>query len=161
MLEWHSATAEHRSHLTSFRCTNPPYPRTDEETGEEFHDYPWELEVQRHVNRLRPPLTTPSFLLLGFDDATLAAVLEVIVAPLDRFCFIPTLAVAQDRSRNGLAGEALDLVTKVMQKYEFEDDYAVQARIDPYNYAAKSVFAGRGYQELELRNGYETWGRLY
>lgn len=161
VLEWHSATAEHRSHLTSFRCTYPPYPRIDEETGEEFHDYPWELEVQRHINRLRPPLSPPGFLLLGFDEGALAALLEVIVTPLDRFCFIPTLAVAHDRSRNGLAGEALDLVERVMQKYDFADDFVVQARIDPDNHSAKSVFAGRKYAKLEFLNGYETWGRLY
>lgn len=161
MLEWHSATAEHRSHLASFRCTYPAFATVDEETGEESHEYPWELEVQRHINHLRPPLAHPSFLLLGFENDSVAALIELIVTPLDRFCFIPTVAVDHTRSGNGLAGEAIDRVGNVMAKYDFRDDFVVQARIDPNNFAAKSAFAGRGFADLEMANGYETWGRLY
>ncbi|MEJ6555288.1 hypothetical protein PQI51_09690 [Microbacterium esteraromaticum] len=161
MLDWHSATSADIPSLRSFRCTHPPFPAVDDETGEEFHEYPWEFEVQRHLSRLRPPLSPPGFLLLGFDGSALAAAIELLVTPIDRYCFIPAIAVSHPKSRRGLAGEALDHVGTVMAKYEIRDDYVAQARLDPNNDAAKSVFSGRGYEFLETRQGYETWGRLY
>jgi hypothetical protein len=160
VLDWHRAcTPQHRSDLSRFRCTTPGEAEVDDDTGEEHHDYPWELEVQRHVRGLHVPYTPPSFLLLGYDGDYLVAVLELVVYPLDDLCFIATVAVAHDRSGNGYAGEAIDRVANVMTTYYNCRSYFVEALIDPDNWAAKSVFAGRGYEPREIRNRYESWSR--
>lgn len=162
MLDWDSAkTQEHRAHLSVFRCASPESADWDEETEEFLHDYPWEIEVQDHINRLRVPAHVPEYLLVGYDGAKLVAVLELRVHPLERFCFISAVAVAHTHSGNGLAGEAIDLVHRVMSKYGIESDYVVQARVDPDNHAAQSVFAGRGYENLGMAHGYQTWSRLF
>lgn len=161
MLAWHSAKQEHRSDLGRFRCTDPASITFDDDTGPQCEDYPWEFEVEQHINRLNVPAHPPSFLLVGYDDVGLAAVIEMQVYQLDRYCFVSAVAVAHRVSGNGLCGEALDRVPQVMAKYGFENDFTVEGLVDVDNYAAKSAFERRGYEFSGMRNGYERWGRLF
>lgn len=149
-----------RNDLRSFRCTDSS-PWVDEDTGEECHEYPWELEVERHINDWRPPAHPPNFLLLGYDGSGLASVIEMIVNPVGGHCFIPAIAVAHRVSRRGLAGEALATTAEVMALYGIQTDYVVEGRIDPNNWAAKSAFTGQGFRAVESLNGYEVWARKY
>lgn len=160
-LDWHSAGSTHRSHLSAFRCTLPDHGYFDEEEGFVCHDYPWELEVQEFINSLRPPVYPPEFLLVGYDEGGLAAVLSMRVARLDRYGFIQAVAVAQRCSGNRLAGEAIGVAAHVMGKHGFESDFLVQARIDPRNLAAKSAFTRSGYEHVGMAHGFETWARSF
>lgn len=162
MLDWRSAESQaHQSHLSVFTCTDFSTASFDEDVGFEYDDYPWEVEVQNHIHELRPPEYPPDFLLVGYDDAGLAAVVEMRVRPLDRHCFISTVAVANRVSRRGLAGEAIDQVHKVLDRYQINADYIVDAWIDPRNWAAKSVFEKRGYVHVEMRHTYEVWSQKF
>lgn len=157
MLEWHSATSEHRTALSTFRCADPANSTFDEERGWEAHDAPWEFEVQEHLNALNPPLSPPSFLLVGFDELGLAATIELHVSRLDRLCFVAAVGVAHRASGQGLGGEAVDQVHRVMVKYGFLSDYWLAARIDPDNSAAQSVFESRGFTVTGTNGRYENW----
>lgn len=157
VLDWRSATAADRTLLRDFCCTEPANPVFNEETEDFEHDLPWELEVQDHVQRLHTPLTFPNYLLLGFLDSELAAVLEVIVTPLDNYCFVAILAVSQELSGRGYAGEALAQVEGVMRSCGISNEYTVEALVDRDNFSAKSVFEKGGYHSPDNRNGYERW----
>ncbi|WP_309690343.1 GNAT family N-acetyltransferase [Microbacterium foliorum] len=161
MLDWRNAVAADRDLLRNFCCTYPANPVFNDETDEFEHDLPWELEVQDHFQRIYTPVTVPSFLLLGFLEEKLAATIELIVTPFDRYCFIPAVAVAQHLSGNGYAGEAIDRVENVASKYGWERNFTVEALIDADNLSAKSVFANRGYHSLEMRNRYELWLKAF
>lgn len=160
-LDWHSATAAHRSDLTRFQCADPAYAWFDEDEGVPRHELPWEFEVQQHIQSYHPPAHAPEFLLVGYDPVGLAAMIEMRVAPFDRYCFIAAVAVAHRVSGHHLAGEALDLVPHVMSKYGFASNFVVQARIDPENYAAQSAFTSSGYRFMEVDRGYQTWAREF
>lgn len=160
VLDWHSAKDSHRSHLSAFRCTLPEHGYFDEDEGFVCHDYPWELEVQNHIQSCRP-VTPPHFLLVGYDDVGLAAVIVLQVAPLDRHCFIEAVAVAQRVSGNGLVQEAIARASHVMSKYGFASDFLVTARIDPRNVSAQSAFTKAGFEHIESRSGFELWARRY
>jgi hypothetical protein len=127
VLDWHSAKRQdHRSYLSVFSCTDPASVTFDDEYGPQWEDYPWEFEVQQHINQLSVPARPPAFLLLGYDDEGLAAVIEMLVYDLDRYCFICAVAVAHRVSGKGVCGEALDLAPKVMSKYGYESDFVVE-----------------------------------
>lgn len=161
VLDWHSARSAHRSDLSVFRCTDPGTVTFDEESGFACHDYPWEFEVQEHINSLHPPLHPPYFLLVGYDNVGLAAVIEMRVWEFDRHCFVNALAVAHRVSGNGLAGEALDLARRVLEKYGITSDYVIEGLVDVDNWAAKSVFGRRGFVHVEMRDGYEVWAQKF
>lgn len=159
MLDWHSADRTHRADLRRFRCTDPATTTFDDERGFVCHDAPWEFEVQQYINELIPPAFVPEFLLVGYDEVGLAAVIEMRVFEFDRYCFISAVAVAHRVSGSGLAGTAIDLVHNVLSKYGLDADYFVEARIDPENDAAKRVFARRGYSCIDHYGMYEVWAR--
>ncbi|MFC5791973.1 hypothetical protein EDM22_12350 [Agromyces tardus] len=162
MLDWHSATQDHRNDLSLFRCTDPATVSFDEERGFECHDFPWELRVQDHINtELIPPLHAPSFLDLGFDEDGLAAVVEMTVSEFDRGCFIHTLAVAHRVSGRGIAGEAIDRAPILLARYDISRDFIVEGLIDRDNIAAQSAFGRHGFEHSGYRNGCERWARLY
>ena len=161
MLDWRNARTSDRPSLRNFTCADPANVEFDEERGFESHDAPWEFEVQEHVQHLNPPFHPPHFMCLGFDEDGLAAVVTFLVTEFDRHCFIPAVAVAHRASGRGYAGEAIDRVHNVLSAYGISDDYFGNARIDPDNDAAKTVFSNRGYQYLETSDGYELWGQLF
>ncbi|GGH44902.1 GNAT family N-acetyltransferase [Microbacterium album] len=162
VLDWRNASgSQHRAHLSVFRCTQPEDSTYDEDSGLETHDYPWEYEVQDYVRRRHVPAHPPEFLLLGYDDKGLAAVIEIKVSEFDRFCFIAAVAIAQRVSGRGLAAEALARVHNVMTAYRITSNYTAMARIDPDNWPAKSAFAKQGYEYLEIQEGYELWARNF
>jgi hypothetical protein len=159
-LDWHSAALKHRTDLRNFRCADPDDADFDDERGWIAHDAPWEFLVQEHVNALNPPFTLPSVLLVGYDSVGLAAILSLVIFPLDRHVFVAAVAVAHRVSGNGLAGEALDRIGPAIKTlYKIESDYYLTARIDPSNYAAKSVFAGRGFEHETYHGRFEKWAK--
>ncbi|HKT57904.1 MAG TPA: hypothetical protein VJR25_14160 [Microbacterium sp.] len=161
-LDWHSATREHRAHLSSFSCTLPDHGYFDEDEGFVCHDYPWELEVQEFIRGMHPKVAAPDWLLVGYDDDGLAAVLAMRVSPFDRYAFIQAIGVAQRASGNGLAGEAITIAPQVMGTfYKMRSDFIVQARIDPMNFAAKSVAERAGFDHIGSDYTYETWTKRY
>lgn len=100
-------------------------------------------------------------MLLGYDEVGLAAAIEMIVNHLGSYCFVPAMAVAHRVSRRGLAGEALSTIAEVMALYDIRGDYVVEGFVDPNNWAAKSVFQGQGFREVEFRDRFEVWARRY
>ncbi|MEO2132741.1 GNAT family N-acetyltransferase [Microbacterium sp.] len=160
MLDWHSATEKHRSHLSAFSCTLPDHGYFDDEEGFVCHDYPWELEVQDYVRSHKPPVHPPEFLLVGYDDVGLAAVLKMRVNRLDGYALIQAVAVAQRASGQGLASEAIAQAERVMRKYNL-NDFVVAARIDPRNHAAKSAFTSAAYSYDRTEDGFDVWNRLW
>jgi hypothetical protein len=160
-LVWHSAKQEHRQHLSAFSCTLPDHGYFDDEEGFVCHDYPWELEVQDFIRSLHPPAHTPEFLLLGYDEDGLAAVLAMRVAKFDRYALIQAVGVAQRVSGQRLSQEVIGMATTVMAKYDFRPDYLIEARIDPDNLAAKSAFTRAGYAMSSEGGRYESWTRTF
>jgi hypothetical protein len=160
VLEWRDATAKDRQALLNFQCVDLANCDFEDEEGWVPTSAPWEFEVQEHVrHELQPPLTAPNFLLLGFDAEGLAAMLELIVTPLDQYCFVASLAVAHRTSGRGLAGEALDQIDGVMAAYRPPPGYYIHANIDPDNTAAMSAFTGRGFAHIGENGRYERWGK--
>lgn len=164
MLDWCNATTPtHRAHLSVFRCTDPESSRlVEDEFGEEYeeHEFPWEFLVQDRINHYRVPVAPPTFLLVGYDDVGLAAVIELTVKEFDRYCYIHTLAVARRVSRRGIAGEAIALAEHLLEKYKITHDFTIEARIDPLNEYAKRAFTKAGFQFVEDFFEYERWGRV-
>lgn len=159
-LDWCTAkTPTHREHLSTFRCADPDHSFFDEEKEEEHHDFPWEIEVQEHVNALRVPAYAPVFLILGYDGDRLAAVLQLRVDHLDNYCWIKTVAVANWAKGQGHAVTAVtEIVDRVMQKYG-TSDYTVEAHVDRDNDSSQRAFDKAGFVHVEMRDGYELWAR--
>lgn len=159
-VEWCTArTAEHRSHLSVFKCADPDYSHFDEETEEEWHELPWEFEVQEHINALAVPAHAPHFLILGYAAGRLAVVLQLLVQHFDRYCFVKVVAVANWARGNKLGRQALDLVPAVMAKYGMRSDFTVEAHIDRDNAPSQELFEEFGYTHVEMRSGYQVWAR--
>lgn len=157
-LAWCNAQASHRPDLRRFRCTTSEAPFIEDDEYSEQPELPWEQEVQDYVRDLNPGYRPPLFLLLGYDDVGLGAVLFLVVRPLDHYAYVECLAVAHRLSKQGVSKEALSLVARVMEKYETREPYISDALVDPNNHAAKSAFKRAGYEFAEYTPaGYERW----
>lgn len=160
-LDWCNAkTRTHREHLSTFRCADPEHSDFDEETEEETHDFPWEVEVQEHINLLRAPKYPPSFLILGYEGDRLAVVLELDAYQFDRYCWVRCVGVANWAKGNGHAVEALtDVIHRVMSKYGITNDYTIEAHVDRDNDSSQRAFTKAGFECIGLRDGYEVWAK--
>lgn len=160
VLTWVSSKNAQRSQLSTFRCAIPEESERNEDTGEELHYAPWELDVQKHFRAHRGIVFPPQFLTLGLEDGALVAAMEVHVFPLDQSCFISAIGVRHDRRGRGHGFETLDRVHNVMEKYDMRE-FLATARIAPENYAAKQLFSRQGYEMSHFEEGYETWGATF
>lgn len=127
----------------------------------EYHDFPYEIEVQEHINGLSVPAHPPKFLILGYEDGRLAAVLELRTQHFDRYCFIRCVAVANWAKGNRYGKQAVSLVATVMSKYDVHNDYTVEAHVDRDNYPSQEMFESLGYRNVEMRDGYQVWARHF
>jgi len=162
VLDWCNAkTAQHRSHLSTFRCADPEHTHFDDDAEVEYHDFPYEIEVQEHINALGVPAHPPTFLILGYIDERLAVVLQLTIQHFDRYAFIRTVATANWAKGNGYAQKALGVVGVVMAKYRIHSDYTVEAHVDQDNYRSQDLFERCGYHHVEMRDGYQVWARHF
>jgi RimJ/RimL family protein N-acetyltransferase len=159
-LEWCNAeTSTHREHLSTFRCADPEHSSFDEEKQEEYHDFPWEVEVQEYINALRVPAYPPIFLILGYDGERLAAVLQLRVDHLDSYCWVKAVAVANWAKGEGYAVVAVtDIVHRVMRTYDISM-YTIEAHVDRDNDPSQRAFATAGFEHVEIRDGYQLWAK--
>lgn len=142
-----------------FICEDPETVTRDFELDLEHHAAPWQWEVQKHVRKMNPPAYPPEFVYVGYDDDGLAAVIEMRVNPSDYEVFVAALAVAHRTSRHGLAGEALERVSVVADRYEWSEGWVGLALIDPRNTAAKTAFEKAGFAHEDDDGPYERWRR--
>ncbi len=152
---WIQAGVEHRSHLESFICTDPPSRVWDPRARIQLpHPHPWSLAVQADLHQKHPPLPPDEALLLGFIDAELALISNFgwTRDPGD-YPQLLVLAVARSIKFHG-ARLGDELMTATLQLLRQTRDQAeigcgAVARIHPRNVASKKLFERAGFFYLD------------
>ena len=159
-LSWRSATAEHRTALSQFVCTDPPKHKYEPGRGR-HHPAPYELLVQSHLRGLKLPVPDDEGLLLGFDSSGVATAAHFGFDDRHEQFMIWAVACAMRCRGEGLGKETLIMVLDVLRatKDRYGLDCGVFTHIDPRNAASRAAFASAGFEFLDVYEGFEGWVR--
>ena len=159
-LNWSKASHAHRGDLQVFVCTYPDRYRIDPLTKTKKHDQPWQMRVQTGLRGLKPPLSPPQEMWVGYDDVGLAAVGLFEVRAEEEAFYIRAVARAYRRARRGIADELLsqllDLITTHPAFVErgFREIYC---EIHWKNSSSKKLFKRHGFECIGHDEDLETW----
>ena len=157
-VSWTSASEADYAALQRFICTDPATKRYEPHRGK-HHPRMYELEVQSHVRGLRLPRPSDEMLLLGLEDGEVVAASHLAFDSVQADMRVLAIATSLSHQGSGLGGEILDLSMAVMAETRDRHDLdcGAFAYVHPANMASKRLFSRRGWEPLDVYDGYEAW----
>ncbi len=159
-LRWSEAERAHRGDLQVFVCTYPPKPSRDPLTHQPVHIQPWQLEVQSGVRRLRPRVSPPEYLLVGYDGDGLGAVAMFDVRDAQEAFYLRAIARAWRLRGTHVADEA---VRAALEAITVHPAYVERGYRDVYcevhwkNSASQRMLRRIGFSCIGRKDELEAW----
>lgn len=153
-LRWVEAERSHTPDLASFVCTFPPS-KTFTGTRIGFHPVPWELELQSYLRGFRIPLREPDYMILGYDEDQLVAVVTFSRDGDDEYWIVDAIGRAYSHRNMGIGEEALTEALRRMDAFGLHGWIATQ--IHPSNHKSRALFAKFGFEHSATVDGAEIW----